>query len=51
MSTDTRLKNILLAQAPRKVAKIFSDDHLARLQALGKLTVYESAPFADDLFN
>jgi phosphoglycerate dehydrogenase-like enzyme len=51
MSTHTALKKILLAPAPRKVSEIFSDHDLARLSAIGELTIHESAPLPDDLFN
>ncbi|HEY1234719.1 MAG TPA: hydroxyacid dehydrogenase [Candidatus Binatia bacterium] len=51
MTTSTGSKKILLAPAPRKVAEIFSDKDLARLRAIGALTIHESAPFPDDLFN
>jgi phosphoglycerate dehydrogenase-like enzyme len=50
MNTNGHPK-ILLAPAPRKVAEIFSDHDLARLKAIGELTIHESAPFPDDLFN
>jgi len=51
MSSHTASKTILLAPAPRKVAEIFSDHDLARLRALGELTIYESAPFPGHLFD
>ena len=50
MNMNRRLK-ILLAPAPRKVAEIFTNDDLARLKAIGELTIHESASFSDDLFN
>jgi len=50
MSTHIASKKILLAPAPRKVAEIFSNDDLARLKAIGELTIHESAPFPDDRF-
>jgi len=42
---------ILLCPAPRVVADIFSADELARLRALGELTIVDGAPFTDATFD
>ena len=42
---------IFLAPAPRIVADIFEPDDLARLRALGALTIHDSGPVDDCLFD
>ena len=51
MADNRRSKRIFLAPAPRVVADIFDQGDLARLQALGQVTVHESGPVSDELFD
>ncbi|CAM2156143.1 Formate dehydrogenase, mitochondrial [Pararobbsia alpina] len=43
-------RHIFLAPAPRAVADIFDDSDLARLRALGTLTIHEGGPVTDAIF-
>jgi phosphoglycerate dehydrogenase-like enzyme len=51
MAGSRRSRRIFLAPAPRVVADIFDQRDLARLQALAEVTVHESGPVDDELFN
>ena len=51
MAVGSKSKRIFLAPAPRAVADIFTDSDLARLRALGELTVYESGPVSEESFD
>lgn len=44
-------RHIFLAPAPRAVADIFDDKDLARLRALGTLTIHEGGPVTDAVFD
>lgn len=51
MSVGSNPKRIFLAPAPRLVADIFDSGDLERLRASGELTIHESGPVTDDLFD
>ncbi len=44
-------KSILLAPAPRIISDIFDESDLARLRALGELTIHEAGPVSEELFD
>ncbi|MEJ0004214.1 MAG: hydroxyacid dehydrogenase [Pararobbsia sp.] len=47
---DTSRRHIFVAPAPRAVADIFDGNDLARLEALGTLTLHEDGPVTDAVF-
>jgi phosphoglycerate dehydrogenase-like enzyme len=50
MPPSSSARRIFLAPAPRAVEDIFDDQDLARLRALGEVTIHEDGPVSDALY-
>jgi phosphoglycerate dehydrogenase-like enzyme len=50
-TSEPKRRHIFLAPAPRAVADIFDAGDLARLKALGTLTIHEDGPVTDAVFD
>jgi phosphoglycerate dehydrogenase-like enzyme len=51
MPSSSMPKRIFLAPEPRAMSDIFDENDLARLRALGEVSVHESGPVPDSLFD